>query len=414
MSQESSFQSSRRQWLRRVALAPLAAALPLKSIAEDKLPDARAFEFEGTYLNGAFMHPMSLRTAEAARAYMSRRVRSNQETDDLMGTHRTEAARLFAKIIHAQPEDLTWVPSTMAGENFVTAGLGYPASKAPIVTDAFHFHGSLYLYHQLASQGVPVTTVKPVNNRIELEDLDKAIRPGTGLVAVSLVSATTGFQHDLRKICELAHSRGAMVFADIIQAAGAVPIDVVESGVDFCACSSYKWLMADFGAGFLYVRKDRLERMKRSQYGFRQIEGSNSHVFPFDTPGDKLFDFTAREDATGKFQVGTLSNATIAALKESLAYIDSTGVQAIEAWRKPFLRKLQEELPRYGYLPMTPVESVSPIVVFALEHAAERLQRKLEQAQISISVYPSRIRISPSVYNTMDDIEKLISVLKTV
>jgi len=54
-----------------------------------------------------------------------------------------------------------------------------------------------------------------------------------------------------------------------VQAVGAVPVDVRASGVDFLACSSYKWLMGDMGLGFLYVRGDRLDRLERTQYGFR-------------------------------------------------------------------------------------------------------------------------------------------------
>ena len=71
----------------------------------------------------------------------------------------------------------------------------------------------------------------------------------TKLVAVSLVSMINGFQHDLKALCDIAHSRGALVYADIIQGAGAVPIDVHAWGVDFCACATYKWLMGDFGVG---------------------------------------------------------------------------------------------------------------------------------------------------------------------
>ena len=54
-----------------------------------------------------------------------------------------------------------------------------------------------------------------------------------------------------------------------MQAVGAGPVDVRASGVDFLACSSYKWLMGDMGLGFLYVRGDRLDRLERTQYGFR-------------------------------------------------------------------------------------------------------------------------------------------------
>ena len=163
-----------------------------------------------------------------------------------------------------------------------------PGSNEAVVTDAYHFHGSLHLYGQLAKNGLKLTVVKPRDNRIDLNDLDAAIKPGTKLVALSLVSATTGFQHDLEAVCKLAHAKGAMVYADIIQAAGNVPIDVKRSGVDFCACATYKWLMGDFGIGFLYVRKDRLPQLKRPMIGYRQIANFVSHVLPFDPPGKVL------------------------------------------------------------------------------------------------------------------------------
>ncbi|MEJ0057504.1 MAG: aminotransferase class V-fold PLP-dependent enzyme [Bacteroidota bacterium] len=99
------------------------------------------------------------------------------------------------------------------------------------------------MYGQLAKQGLDVHVVRDRDNKINLKDLDAAITPGTTLVALSLVSTVNGFQHDLKAICDIAHSRGALVYADIIQAAGAVPIDVRATGVDFCACASYKWLM---------------------------------------------------------------------------------------------------------------------------------------------------------------------------
>ena len=61
---------------------------------------------------------------------------------------------------------------------------------------------------------------------------------------------------------------GALVYADIIHAAGCIPVDLHASGVDLAAGASYKWLMGEFGLGFLYVRKDVQPRLKRTNYGY--------------------------------------------------------------------------------------------------------------------------------------------------
>jgi selenocysteine lyase/cysteine desulfurase len=409
---------TRRKWLSRVGLVPFAAAitshLPSPVFASSvggTLPARNQFKVKGTFINAAFTHPMSMATAEALKAYADRRLTDIRIADEMMDANRTEALKLFAKLINANPEELAWVPSTMVGENFIVAGLGLPGSSQRVVTDAYHFNGSLYLYGQLAKRGLDVQVLIPKENGINLNDLDKAITPNTKLVAISLVSTVNGFQHDLKAVCDLAHSKGALVYADIIQAAGAIPIDVKASGVDFCACSSYKWLMADFGAGFLYVRKDKLPMLNRSQYGYRQIDHFDTHVFPFDSPSDQVYDWTANETVGGYFQVGTLGNGTIAALRESLRYLNETGVDNIQRYRQPLLDKLQEQLPRFGFVPMTPVGSTSPIVSFGYKDAASRLKSKLDAADINISLYANRIRISPSVYNTMADVEKLIDVV---
>jgi selenocysteine lyase/cysteine desulfurase len=299
----------------------------------------------------------------------------------------------------------------MVGENLVVSGLGLPGTNARIVTDAYHFDGSLYLYNELAKMGADVQLLLPKNNEIPLADIDAAIKPGTKLVAVSLVSMINGYQHDLKTICDIAHSRGALVYADIIQAAGAVPIDVHATGIDFCACSTFKWLMGDYGIGFLYVRKDRLHLLKRSQFGYRQLADQASHVFPFDPPGNVPFEYVQGTQTRNYFEVGTLNNSAVPGLIFSLNYLLNTGVQAIQQYRQPMIDKLQQRLPALGYERMTPENSTSPIVSFASKDAYTKLHAKLVDAGINIQVYHNRFRISPSVYNTMDDIDHLINLL---
>ena len=413
-----SFSESRRNWLVTAGAIPFATGLlkVRKSMAstvlkQGILPAKDKFQISGTYLNAAYTHPMSLGSANAIKSFLDLRMVNGRGKGVNMATDRREALDLFAKLINADPQELAWVPSTMVGENLVVSGLGLPGSKARVVTDAYHFDGSLYLYQQLAKQGLDLHILGPRNNQIDMNELDVAIKPGTRLVAISLVSTINGFQHDLKAVCDLAHSRGAMVYADIIQAAGAVPIDVKESGVDFCACSTYKWLMGDFGVGFLYVRKDRLEMLKRSQYGYRQLADYAFHAFPFDQPGTELFESRPKEDTGGHFEVGTLGNEAVAALRYSLGLLLETGIDKIQQFRQPMIDRLQSALPELGYAQMTPANSKSPIVSFAFRDASKILKPRLDAADINIQLYENRLRISPSFYNDTDDIEKLIKVL---
>jgi selenocysteine lyase/cysteine desulfurase len=377
------------------------------------LPAKGMFTIEGTFLNAAYTHPMSLGSAANIKSYLDYRL-ANGKAPDTVNEDRNAARAMFAQLINADADEISWVPSTMVGENLVVNALGLAGTKARIVTDAYHFDASLYMYSELAKQGAEVVLVMPKNNAINLADMEAAITPGTKLVAISLVSMVNGFQHDVKAICDLAHAKGALVYADIIQAAGAVPIDVHALGVDFCACATYKWLMGDFGAGFLYVRNDRLPLLKRSQFGYRQLAGMQTHLLPFDSPGNPYFEFTQGVKTRHLFEVGTLGNAAVPALLYSLRYLLDTGVDKIQQYRQPMLNMLQEALPKLGYLPMTPEDSTSPIVSFALQGAEKKLAKPLAAARINIQLYENRVRISPSIYNTTDDIGRLIDVLRNI
>lgn len=415
------FNGSRRNFLSLMAGVPLAFHFPLSEAAandylsDEGFPAKKMFGIRGTYINAAYTHPMSLGSCQEVRKFLDARMLNRLQPKEYDPFERPNVTAAFAKLINASPDEIAWIPSTMVGENLVINGLGIPGSGMHIVTDALHFHGSLFLYDQLQKQGgIKLTVVKPRDNRIDLNDLDAAVSPGTRLVALSLVSATTGFAHDLKAVCKLVHSRGALVYADIIQAAGAVPIDVQDSGVDFCASSTYKWLMGDFGMGFLYIRKDVFPQVKRTLLGFRQMKDLETHFLPFDSTGSALFDSESRQDMSGHFEVGTFASASAAAVRYSLDFLNRTGVDKITAYRKPMIDRLQQELPSQRYIPLTPPDAVSPIVCFACKDAAMIITPKLDAADISISVYDHMIRISPSFFNDMDDINRLINVLKSV
>ncbi len=394
-------QLTRRSWIASTAVA-LSAKLPLK--------DQFTVGQTETCLNNARWHPLSLGARKAIVDYLDYKASGGGNLPQYSTEQQEKVKAQYANLIGAGPTEISFAPSTMAGENLIVSALGLPAVGGNVVTDALHFEGSLYLYRELERQGLEVRLLKPRNGRIELKDLEEKIDRNTKLVALSLVSMINGFEHDLKAVCERAHAHGAYVFADIVQAAGAVPLNVHQCGVDFCAGASYKWLMGDMGVGFLYVREDLLERLHRPQYGYRQLSVMDYHFLPYESPGEKVFTYEQKKDAAGHFEVGTVSNTTVAALSYSLDLIQRIGVDQIQAHRQPLLHRLQQELPRLGFEPLTPPDSTSPIVAFAVKDTS-LLARKLKDANIDIALYPHRVRISPSIYNDEKDIEKLLNSL---
>src|SRR3569623_561747 len=397
---------------RRALLATGVGVVPAMALATDPAPgtllDRASFTFDGIYLDAAFTHPLGRFAAAAGEAYIAARARDPQAVSPRRNARRAAVER-FARLINADPADIAVVPSTMDGENLVNLAL---RTGAGVVTDALHYDASLAIYGEMARRGTPVAVVRPrADGRSDLADVRATIGRNTRLVAVSLVSSGTGFTHDLTELCAVAHARGALVYADIIQAAGATPVDVRASGVDFACCGTYKWLMGDFGTAFLYVRRDRRDRLHRVEVGWRLLRAQQGHALPYEPPGPALGSYELGKDTPALFEVSTPAWAALAVAAASIDAVLALGEERIAAHRAPLLAQLREGLARPDLLPLTPPGTPGPVLAYAVKGAARRFDAPLKAAGVTISTYDDRIRISPSVYNTPEDIDRLLAVL---
>ena len=394
------------------------AMLPSPSNAPEGFPRKSDFAIPTglTYINGAYTHPMPTVAANALRQYAE--ARSAFRTDAATsGTLSASVKAAFAALINAKPSEIAFIPNTSTGENLVVNGLeiAEQASRGiNVVTDALHFDGSILNLQLLQrDRGLDLRIVMPRDNgsRIDLRDMEKVIDRKTRLVEVSLVAMYNGFEHDLKAVCDLAHAHGAYVYADIIQAAGATPIDVKATGVDFAACASFKWLMADFGLGFLYAKEELLDRViHRSVRGYHSSRELATHFLPYDPPAPTPFTWELGRDASAFFETGSNAWGPMNALGQSLPYITKLGVANIEAWRQPILARLRAEMPRLGFEPVTPPGTRSALITFTFRTRAPVVE-KLRKANIDARVGQNFIRRSPSVYNDMVDVERVLAAL---
>jgi len=364
-----------------------------------------------TYLNGAYTHPMPRVAAEAYRGLVARRATLAPATGAQYSRPPGDPRAAFASLINARPSEISLIPNTSTGENLVVEALGIPGSGGNVVTDALHFEGALVHLFELQKAGLDLRVVQPREGRIEMADLERVVDGRTRLIEVSLVSMYNGFQHDLKAVCDLAHAHGAYVYADVIQGVGAVPLDVRAAGLDFAASASYKWLMGDFGLGFLYVREGLLDGvLHRTHWSYESAPDVDTHQSPFDPEHPQVVTYTPGKSTAEFFQLGTMAYGVLAALGASIPYIQSLGVENIQRWRQPLLDRLQREMPRLGFTPQTPPGTASPIVTFA-HHDADAVAKKLDRARVDVRVAPYWIRISPSVYNDLHDVDRLLEAL---
>jgi selenocysteine lyase/cysteine desulfurase len=346
---------------------------------------------------------MSVPASRALQAHVAFRLEGDGEgRADFGDEQQKDLKGRFAQLIGARPAEIAFVQNTSDGENIVVMGMDLPRRGGNVVLDELHFETSLYMYKSLEARGLQLRVVKHRNWAIDIDDMEHAIDRNTRLVSMALVSNVNGYLHDARAISDLAHAHGAYVFADMVQAAGAVPIDVRAMGIDFGSTATYKWLMGERGFGFLYVREDLQDSVvPTTRYGHRQITNFDRVGITWEPlPG------------AAKYETGTFPNALAVCAHTSLQYIERLGLERIRAHARQLTDRLQKELPAKGYPSLTPAANETPIVAFQLKDAAAT-QRKLQRAGIAATIIEAeqRLRLSVSVFNNQEDIDKVVTAL---
>ncbi|MEM9405458.1 MAG: aminotransferase class V-fold PLP-dependent enzyme [Acidobacteriota bacterium] len=404
---------NRRELLLAAAVPTIAAGLPASAKNPDggdpPIPGPRArrdfpVASEVTYLDSAAQHPLGLPVRRALDRHLDTETYGPGE--DRSYFSRSDQIALkeeFGELIGADGDEIAFVQSTSDGENLVISGIGLPEAGGNVVVDDLHFTSSLYLYKMLEEQGVELRVVRSQGGKVTTDALAAAIDENTRIVSLALVSNINGFQHDVAAAAEVAHRHGALLYADIIQAAGAVPLDMKGMGIDCAAASTYKWLMADRGFGLLYVRRDlQQDRVPTTRWGHR-------HVTSFDRSGD----FSWKDRPGGSpYETGNISEPLAAMTLGGVRYIQSIGVDNIVEHAQGLIGRLRSELGAAGYRCLTPEGTRTPILAFHLddpEKVADRL--RAERIWATVARADRRLRLSVSVFNTDEDVDRVVSAL---
>ena len=377
---------------RRQLLMSVAAALPDLSVESARA--AFPWASRETYLNSATEHPLSVYSSRAMKNYIDAITNGPDSERDKYENLRfqQETKAMFAQLVRARPSEIAFVPGTQIGENLILEGLGVQTSGGNVVTNDLHYGGSLFNYGRRKEMGLDVRVVKHRDGQIDIRDVERVVDSKTRLIAVALVSNVNGYVEDAVSLSKLAHAHGAYLYADVIQAAGAIPIDVRAMGIDFLACSAYKWLMGG-RYGYLYVPEELQGKVLAPTHFGGRGSGQNG---------------------AARYEVSTASHIGCVCQHEALAYIHKLGVQNIRPHVRTLTERLQKELPALGYPSVTPRGTDSPIVTFEFKNP-EQVRSRLSKAGIIVTLRAgaegNQMRISPSVFNNRQDVDRLIQAL---
>jgi selenocysteine lyase/cysteine desulfurase len=371
-------------------------------------PQRSLFEIpdDVTWLNCAYMSPQLRSVRAAGEEAMARKAHPWLIRPDDFFTEAEELRGLFARLIGADAEGVALVPSVSYGMATVAANLQLREGQRLLVL-AEEFPSNVYPWRELAQRtGATLFTVpRPPDGdwtRAVLEALDSR----TALVALPHCHWTDGTWVDLVKVGARAREVGAVLAVDATQSLGALPLRVDEVRPDYLVAAGYKWLMGPYSQGYLYVAPQHREGRPLE---LNWIARQRSEDFA------RLIDYRDEfQPGSRRFDVGERSNFVLvpmaaAALRQILAW----GVESTLETLRELTRRIAQGAQALGLEVVPEAHRAGHLIGLHRRGGyATDVLAKLAERKVYVSVRGDNLRVSPHLYNTAEDVDRLLEALR--
>tara|TARA_Y100000815_G_scaffold185573_1_gene169379 strand:- start:605 stop:1693 length:1089 start_codon:yes stop_codon:yes gene_type:complete len=328
---------------------------------------------------------------------------------------RNPLKKRFAQLIKASDyQDIAIIPSVSYGMANVANSLNLKPTDEILVAHE-QFPSNIYSWQHLAQRtGAKIINIEPPTElkergRLWNEKILNAINPNTALVALAHCHWADGTRFQLAKIGEKVHKNGGKLVIDGTQSVGAFPFSVAEIKPDAVICGGYKWLLGPYSLGVAYYAES-LHNGNPIEHNW--MNRADSEDFSLLTNYQENYQARA-----GRFSVGESSNFVLTPmLTRSIEQLIEWTPQAIQEYCKEIskeavsaLREMDCYIEEDGYRGQHLFGIYLPKTI-----SIDKVKSALSKQNILVSYRGNAIRVSPHVYNTAEDFEKLISVFKTL
>jgi cysteine desulfurase/selenocysteine lyase len=355
------------------------------------------------FFNHAAVSPINTRAAEAMRAFIERSTTESftHVYDDITATL-LDLRQRIARLINARSADeIVLMQNTAMGLNTAALSLPLRAGDNVLVLDG-DYPANIYPWMNLAHRGVLTKFVPSRDGGLNLDLLISRMDSHTRVVAMSTVQFATGFRNDLMAVGKLCKERGIFFVVDGIQSLGALPFDVQATGADFLACGAQKWMLGPLGGGFLYVRRELLDKLVAGAYvGAASVVDATNYLD---------YNFTLQPTAA-RFDLGTQNFLGMIGLHATLTLLQEIGIEQIGERVLALAGVAIDDLQEHGYRVSVPApEHRSGIVIVEVDDP-EETNARLNVAGIIAMPRGKGVRLAPHFYNTEEEILRVGGVL---
>jgi cysteine desulfurase/selenocysteine lyase len=357
------------------------------------------------YLNHAAVSPPPLTTIKAVQSQLADVSENGSVNFRNWIAVKENTRRLVAGMLGARPEQVAFTRNTSDGLSTVANGLDWRPGDN-LVTFRNEFPSNIYPWLRVREAfGVEVRMCEERDGRIDLDELIGLINGKTRIVAISQIQFASGFRANLERIGRAARLHDALLVVDVIQALGVVPIDVESELVDVAAAACHKWLLTPEGVGLLYLSARARERIQPTLVGWTSVPN----------PEDYGNFEQGWNQGTLAWETGTGPVALIHGLEASLKLLNEVGIPRIQAYLETLTDHLCERLQDTDYEVVSPRRLGEKSQIVCIRHTAGLtsmdLYAHLKKRNIITAPRSDRLRISPHLYNTLEEIDELVKAL---
>jgi selenocysteine lyase/cysteine desulfurase len=358
-----------------------------------------------TYLNSAAVAPLPTPAVEAVISQL-RDVSENGTVNMQQWLDTKKRCRsLVAEMLHVRPDQIAFMRNTSDGVSSIANGVDW-AEGDNIVTFEREFPANFYPWRRVRDvYGVELRTCPERNGRIDLDEFISLIDGNTKVVAISAVQFGSGFRADLERIGRAARAVDALFSVDIIQAFGAMPLDLEAMYVDAAAGSSHKWLCSPEGCGIMYLSDRARDRVDPTLVGWISV------MEPWE------FNDTEQpwKSTALAWESGTGNSSLFYGMEQSLKLLHEAGAENIERHLAQLTDLFCELLPGKDYELVSSRAAGERSQIVCIKHtkglSPAEIASRLEKESVVISPRGDRLRIAPHLFNDAGDIERLIDCL---
>jgi len=357
------------------------------------------------YLNSASIGPLPERTRRRLDEYSALRSAPHRMTDHDFFAELDQARALTARLLNVTAGEIVLTVNTTYGLNLAAGGLPLQPGDIVLASDR-EFPANVYPWMHLAKRGVSLELAPVTAEGWPDEDhlVERMADPKVRVLAVSLVQFSNGYKVDLARLSRRARDTDTFLVVDAIQGIGVVPVDLQSTPVDILSCGGQKWLLSPWGSGFVYVRKELMPVINPVVVGWMAFEGTDDFT--------RLTTYNPRlRDDAKRYEIISLPFQDFAGYNTSVSMLLEVGIPAIAEHVAEVQAPMLDWARRRGVPISSPVGVRGSGIVCVKVPDPAGAYRAIRAQGVEASVREGAIRLSPHLFNTVDEMERVSRML---